>query len=278
MTGRRRRARRRLPGTFYRVPGAWPFRHHFIGVAVAISGVPAASRNDNWPWLAISARIQATGKAVAPRLWQLEKPRPTTGWRSRPRRRRARMLKRSFLALSLCTVAGTTFAACSTAQSQSPPGKDKAAKEITVEAVHQASVRRSLDVVATLAAADEVVVSSEADGVVRRIFADLGDRVTAGQVLVELDREKPAYGYDQQKAALARALARYGGTDLDHLPESRARRPTCSGPPPSSTRPAGVRARGRAAQASADSQPDPRRRAGRPCAPGKPITTRRCRT
>ena len=89
---------------------------------------------------------------------------------------------------------------------------------MSAQPVVEESVRRSLDVGATLAAADEVVVSSEADGVVRRIMADLGDRVTDGQVLVELDREKSAYGYDQQKAALARALARYGGTDLDHLP------------------------------------------------------------
>jgi HlyD family secretion protein len=119
-------------------------------------------------------------------------------------------------------IAGISGAACSTAQSQAQTsGKDKpAAKRVAVEAVQQAAVRRSLDVVATLAAADEVAVASEADGVVRRILADLGDRVTAGQVLVELDREKSAYGYDQQKASLARALAKYGGTDIDHLPDA----------------------------------------------------------
>jgi len=108
---------------------------------------------------------------------------------------------------------------CSEAQTKGQAsGKTSAARTVSAQPVVEESVRRSLDVVATLAAADEVVVSSEADGVVRRIMADLGDRVTDGQVLVELDREKSAYGYDQQKAALARALARYGGTDLDHLP------------------------------------------------------------
>src|SRR5262245_41047725 len=108
---------------------------------------------------------------------------------------------------------------CSEAQTKGQAaGKAPAPRTVSAQPVVEESVRRSLDVVATLAAADEVVVSSEADGVVRRIMADLGDRVTEGQVLVELDREKSAYGYDQQKAALARALARYGGTDLDHLP------------------------------------------------------------
>jgi len=50
------------------------------------------------------------------------------------------------------------------------------------------------------------------------LLADLGDRVTAGQALVELDREKPQYNFDQQKAALGRALAKFGATDTAHLP------------------------------------------------------------
>src|SRR5262249_36201564 len=60
--------------------------------------------------------------------------------------------------------------------------------------------------------------SSEADGVVSRIFVDLGDRVRAGQVMVELDREKAEYNYAQQKAAMARALAKYGASSPDRLP------------------------------------------------------------
>ena len=40
----------------------------------------------------------------------------------------------------------------------------------------------------------------------------------AGDVLVELDREKPQYNLDQQRAALARALAQYGAPDPQHLP------------------------------------------------------------
>jgi len=65
---------------------------------------------------------------------------------------------------------------------------------------------------------DQVTISSEADGTVRQILADLGDRVKAGQVLIELDREKQQYTYEQQQAALARALAQYGAPDADHLP------------------------------------------------------------
>jgi len=63
-----------------------------------------------------------------------------------------------------------------------------------------------------------VTVSSEADGIVSRILHDLGDRVRAGDALVELDREKAEYNLAQQRAALARALAQYGAPDPLHLP------------------------------------------------------------
>jgi len=79
-------------------------------------------------------------------------------------------------------------------------------------------VHRPVDVVGTLAAVDQVTISSQAEGAVSRILADLGDRVSAGQTLVELDREKPQYNLDQQKAALARALAKYGANEPGRLP------------------------------------------------------------
>src|SRR5205823_8842333 len=82
----------------------------------------------------------------------------------------------------------------------------------------QGTVRRWVEVVGTLAAVDEATISSEADGVVSRISVDLGDRVTAGQVMVELDREKAQYSYEQQKAAFARALAKYGASAPGRLP------------------------------------------------------------
>jgi len=63
-----------------------------------------------------------------------------------------------------------------------------------------------------------VTISSEADGIVAKILHDLGDRVKAGDALVELDREKADYNLEQQKAALQRALAQYGAPDPHHLP------------------------------------------------------------
>ena len=94
-------------------------------------------------------------------------------------------------------------AACSKSPAAQARTNDGAPTSVQVQEVREDVVRRSVDVVGTLAAADEVVVSSEADGTVSRILADLGDRVRAGQPLVELDREKPQYSLDQQRAALA---------------------------------------------------------------------------
>lgn len=92
-------------------------------------------------------------------------------------------------------------------------------KAIAAVAVQRDPVRRAVDVVGTLTAVDQVTVSSEADGTVREILADLGDRVKAGQVLVRLDNERQRYAYQQQQAALARTLAQYGAKDPQHLPD-----------------------------------------------------------
>jgi len=110
-------------------------------------------------------------------------------------------------------------AACSKSETAQARGRDQAAKAIKVEVVKEERVKRSVDLVGTLAAVDQVMISSETDGKVSRILADLGDRVTKGQTLVEVDQEKQQYTLDQQKAALARALAQYGAPDPQHLPD-----------------------------------------------------------
>jgi HlyD family secretion protein len=109
--------------------------------------------------------------------------------------------------------------ACSKADTAQARDRDRDAKVVKVDVVTQQAVARSVDVVGTLAAVDQVTISSEADGKVRAILADLGDRVSAGQVLIQLDSEKQQYTYDQQQAALARALAQYGAPDPQHLPD-----------------------------------------------------------
>lgn len=125
------------------------------------------------------------------------------------------MLLRAFSVV----VVAAAFTSCSKAQGGAQArSRDDGPKPVQVEKVRQESVRRAVEVVGTLAAVDEVTVSAEAEGRVSRLLADLGDRVRAGQPLVELDREKPQYQLDQQKAALGRALAKFGANDTGRLP------------------------------------------------------------
>ena len=120
--------------------------------------------------------------------------------------------------LALVPFLGVATADCSKSETAQARGRDDTAKSVVVEPVKEQAVTRSVEVVGTLAAVDDVVVSSEADGIVSRILHDLGDRVHAGDVMVELDREKAEYNLAQQRAALARTLAQYGAADPEHLP------------------------------------------------------------
>jgi multidrug efflux pump subunit AcrA (membrane-fusion protein) len=120
----------------------------------------------------------------------------------------------SGLLYTAVVVASTGSAAACGGTSSAAVAKDAAPQAIVVAKVESHELRRTIDVVGTLAADEEVTVSSEVEGRVLRIAADLGDRVTAGQALVVLDPEKLQYRLDQQRATLGRAMARYGVADL----------------------------------------------------------------
>jgi len=117
-----------------------------------------------------------------------------------------------FLGASAVVSALAFTAACDRSTSAAV-NKDAAPQAIVVGRVETHDLRRAIDVVGTLAADEEVTVSSEVEGRVLRIAADLGDRVRAGQPLVVLDPEKLQYRLDQQKATVGRAMARYGVAD-----------------------------------------------------------------
>jgi len=92
------------------------------------------------------------------------------------------------------------------------------ARPVKTEQAQIRDVRRQVDVVGTLAAREEVVVSAEVDGRVARLAHDLGDRVSAGDALIQLDPEKLQYRAEAQRAALEQARARYGASGDGDLP------------------------------------------------------------
>lgn len=124
----------------------------------------------------------------------------------------------SLVLLFAAAACGVTAAGCRGDSNARAGTRDTPAKTVQTEQVDEQQIRRAIDVVGTLAAEDEVTISAEVEGRVRRLAADLGDRVQQGQVLVELDPEKLQYAVDQQKAAYARALASFGASDIKQLP------------------------------------------------------------
>jgi RND family efflux transporter MFP subunit len=123
-------------------------------------------------------------------------------------------------AIAAALAIALTAAGCSKTESAQARGRDASAKAVKVETVKEETMKRAVELVGTLAAVDQVTISSEADGKVSRILADLGDRVKAGQPLIQVDREKQQYNFDQQRASLEKALAQLGAPDAQHLPEA----------------------------------------------------------
>src|SRR5262249_18728754 len=92
------------------------------------------------------------------------------------------------------------------------------AHPVKTEQAQIRDVRRQVDVVGTLAAREEVVVSAEVDGRVARLVHDLGDRVAAGAPLIELDHGKLPDRAEAQPRPPDEARARYAASGDAELP------------------------------------------------------------
>src|SRR5204863_8413083 len=110
------------------------------------------------------------------------------------------------------TVAGGAFALL---LSMSGCARDRAAqaaeatkaRAVKLEAAQVRDVRRQVDVVGTLAAREEVIVSAEVAGRVARLVHDLGDRVAAAAPLNERHREEVPYCADDPPHTLEQVHA-----------------------------------------------------------------------
>jgi RND family efflux transporter MFP subunit len=82
--------------------------------------------------------------------------------------------------------------------------------QIGVAPVSTREIRRVVQSVGTLFPFDETIVSSEIEGRVMELTADLGDNVNKGQVLVRLSDEEQRYLVAQTEAQLRMAMERVG--------------------------------------------------------------------
>lgn len=90
------------------------------------------------------------------------------------------------------------------------PRATQAKAKVKITSVEQRQQRRSVEAVGSLFAFDEVTVSSEAEGRVEQVMADVGDRVGKGQVLARVSPVELQLTVDQQQAALRQSRARLG--------------------------------------------------------------------
>src|SRR5258706_901998 len=113
----------------------------------------------------------------------------------------------NIVALAICLSAGCNRQPAVQAKQDSSPILVKAAP------VSIKQLQRDVESVGTLFPYEEVTISSEIDGRVVEVGADLGDNVAKGQVLVRVSDEEQRYLLAQNEAQLRQSLERLGLKD-----------------------------------------------------------------
>src|SRR5262245_23410696 len=88
--------------------------------------------------------------------------------------------------------------------------QDSGPVKVKTVAVAARQLQREVESVGTLFPYEEVSISSEIEGRVVEVTADLGDRVTQNQVLVRVSDEEQKYIVAQNEAQLRQSLDRLG--------------------------------------------------------------------
>ena len=109
--------------------------------------------------------------------------------------------------------------ACAPKSSMSASQADAQPIAVTVAAVKSITLPRSVAVVGTLHAYDDVQLAPKVDGRVARILKDVGDSVVPGEVLLELDPTDYELAVSQARPAFEAELRKL---KLEELPETDA--------------------------------------------------------
>ena len=91
--------------------------------------------------------------------------------------------------------------------------KDSGPVAVKTAKVSTRSIQRTVDGVGTLFPYDEAIISAEIEGRLEQVSSDLGDLVTAGQVLARISDEEQRYLVAQGEAQLRQSLERLGLKD-----------------------------------------------------------------
>ena len=117
-------------------------------------------------------------------------------------RYRLALLVFTAVAVAGCSGSATPEAAASAAEAAKPP-----AVPITVAPVVVHPSARLVNLVGTLYGNEELTLSSQVEGQIKSLHADLGDQVEAGQVLAQIDDDQWRARLREAEATLAKAQA-----------------------------------------------------------------------
>lgn len=115
----------------------------------------------------------------------------------------------SLAKLAACVSVSLAVSSC-TKQPPVQAKQDSGPVQINAASVTSREIRRIVQSVGTLFPFDEGVISAEIDGRVSEVTADLGDRVSKGQVLVRISDEEQKYLVAQMEAQLRMSMERVG--------------------------------------------------------------------
>jgi RND family efflux transporter MFP subunit len=133
------------------------------------------------------------------------------------------------LLLALTPACSSNKAPTEANASANPANTAAVAPAIAVQTakVEVRELQRSVEAVGSLDPNEEISVSNQVEGLVAKIFVDLGDFVKAGQTIAQLDTSELELAVRQQSAALDQELARLGLTetsaDIDDATTSQVR-------------------------------------------------------
>src|SRR2546426_1212823 len=116
-------------------------------------------------------------------------------------------LQIGLVVLTVCALAGCSKEPAVQAKQDSGP------IPVKTTSVSIKQLQRDVEAVGTLFPYEEVTISSEIDGRVVEVGADLGDSVKKGQVLVRVSDEEQRYLLAQNEAQLRQSLERLGLKD-----------------------------------------------------------------
>jgi RND family efflux transporter MFP subunit len=124
---------------------------------------------------------------------------------------RKRRIPRAFDCFVSAVATAAVFAAgCSKTQSASAPGDAAHPTPVHFYTVAEETARRRIQAVGSLYAFEESILSSQVEGRVAEVVADVGDNVKLGQVLITLDPQELQFEVDRQRGLVTQVRAQLG--------------------------------------------------------------------